>query len=102
MSITSCKLADSLLMKQGVVLINAIDASKITDVKEVHAGTSQGVRWVVIVQNSLLFAMPLGLGWLHAYVIDPVRTALQPHHLDVFLAEFVGKRLVVGHEIWLC
>ena len=98
--ILSSKLLDSLLMEQGVVLVDAVDAGEVTDVKEVHRGARQTVIWIIIIENGALFLVPIWLGRQHADVINPVGRRLEPYDLDILVAQLVCQGFVVGDHVW--
>lgn len=87
-------------MQKCVVLINPIDTGQVTDIEEVHARSRQRVNWIVIIQNRLLFSVPLRFGRAHANVIDPVGARFESDDLDSLIPQLKGQRFIVWHEVW--
>ena len=86
MGILCLELSYRLLVQQGVIFIDLIDASKIANIQKVHTGACQCINRVIIIQNGLLFLVPFRLSWKHADVVEPVGARLKTNDFDVFVA----------------
>lgn len=86
-------------MKDGVVLVDPVHTGQVIHIKEVHASLHKAVDGIVVVKDGLLLLVPLGLSRQQAYVVDPIVSRLEPDYLEVFVAQFVDKRLIARHLV---